>query len=76
MKKAGLLILVIVCYVAPLLAQEKDTLTNGAISTQYLAAVSKKASTLNQQLDKKSEKALAKLQKQEAKMQRMLNKIC
>ena len=45
------------------------------IPSQYLESVSKKANTLQQNLDKKSQKVLDRMQKQEAKLQKKLAKI-
>jgi len=45
------------------------------IPTRYLETVSKKANTIQQNLDKKSEKVLASMQKEEAKLQKKLAKV-
>jgi hypothetical protein len=45
------------------------------IPSKYFDAVSKKANTLQQNLDKKSQKVLDRMQKQEAKLQKKLAKI-
>ncbi len=45
------------------------------ISTQYIDRVSAKAGSLEKELDKKSEQALARLQKQENKIRRKLAKL-
>jgi len=45
------------------------------IPAKYLDKVSAKSSAIEEQLDKKSQKALEKLQKQEAKMKQKLSKI-
>lgn len=45
------------------------------VSSKYFDAVSKKANTLQQNLDRKSQKVLERMQKQEAKLQKKLAKI-
>jgi len=53
-------------------AQYKNS---GSVSSRYIQSVSKKTNELEQKLDKKSQKALAQLQKQEARMKKKLTKI-
>jgi len=56
-------------------AQDSSGKEVSPISSKYLDAVSSKAKELNNKLDKKSEKALAQLQKQEEKLKQKLGKI-
>jgi Skp family chaperone for outer membrane proteins len=52
-----------------------DTALISKIPNQYFESVSKKANTLQQNLDKKSQKVLTRMQKEEAKLQKKLAKI-
>jgi hypothetical protein len=57
-------------------SQDSSSCTDiSKIPSQYLESVSKKANTLQQNLDKKSQKVLDRMQKQEAKLQKKLAKI-
>jgi len=53
----------------------QDSTGVSQVSTKYFDAVIKKANSLDQALDKRSKKALAKMQKQEAMLQKKLAKI-
>ncbi|PZR28666.1 MAG: hypothetical protein DI535_05885 [Citrobacter freundii] len=66
-----LLVLIGLCLTTCILAQN-DTTVSPAIGEAYLTQVSSKASWLDQQLDKQSQKVLSRLQQQEAKLQRKL----
>ena len=68
---------VLVCFIwLPVLSQEiPDSIETPKIPEKYFDAVSKKANTLQQNLDKKSQKVLDRMQKQEAKLQKKLAKI-
>jgi hypothetical protein len=55
--------------------QAPDDSASMTISSKYLQSVSASASEFEEKLDKKSSKALAKFQKQEAKIRRKLTKI-
>ncbi len=68
----SLLFLIFIC--GNYLHAQTDT-SSTLISTNYIAKVASKANSLEQKLDKKSEKALAELQKQESKMKKKLMKI-
>ena len=60
----------------PALSQDAlDATATPKIPEKYFDAVSKKASTLEENLDKKSQKVLDRMQKQEAKLQKKLSKI-
>ena len=52
-----------------------DTASSPKISAKYFDAVNKKAESLTQDLDKKSQKVLARMQKEEARLQKKLAKI-
>jgi hypothetical protein len=52
-----------------------DTILTSKIPDQYFESISKKANTLQLNLDKKSQKVLARMQKEEAKLQKKLAKI-
>jgi len=71
------LISVLVCFIwLPVLSQEiPDSIETPKIPEKYFDAVSKKANTLQQNLDEKSQKVLDRMQKQEAKLQKKLAKI-
>lgn len=70
-----ILILLILFYAAQdLFAQDSVQITR-QISTGYIDAVAVKAKSLEEKLDKKSEKALNQLQKQEEKLRSKLEKI-
>jgi hypothetical protein len=67
---------IICCFQLAAQSQEMaDSVPAQKINAKYFEAVSKKAGTLEQQLDRKSAKALARLQKQEEKIKRKLAKI-
>jgi hypothetical protein len=71
-------ILIAVCLVIGMNAFSQDSIQYknvGAVSSRYIQSVSKKTNELEQKLDKKSRKALAQLQKQEAGMKKKLTKI-
>ena len=70
-------ITVLVCSISQhIFCQEAlDTSTSAKISEKYFDAVSKKANTLQQNLDKKSQRVLDRMQKQEVKLQKKLAKI-
>lgn len=59
----------------PSIAQTPPDTATGQVSLQYLHAVADKAGSLEQKLDRKTEKMLARLQKQEAKMKSKLARI-
>jgi hypothetical protein len=63
------------CWVIPSIAQTPPDTANGQVSTQYLQAVASRAGSLEQKLDRKTEKMLARLQKQESKMKKKLMKV-
>jgi len=71
------LIAVLICFKClPGISQEvADTIAAPKISPKYFDAVNKKAENLTQGLDKKSKKVLARMQKQEARLQKKLVKI-
>ena len=52
-----------------------DTIISSSLSKKYIASVSGKADKIGGDLDKQTEKYLAKLEKQEARIQKKLNKI-
>ncbi len=52
-----------------------DTLFSSKTSTQYINAVSEKADKIGNQIDEQTDRYLAKLQKQEAKLQQKLSKM-
>lgn len=56
-------------------AQESALSFSQTISIKYFETISSKANDLEKKLDKKSEKTLAQLQKQEEKLRRKLSKI-
>jgi hypothetical protein len=62
-------------WVMPSIAQTPQDTANGKVSAQYLQAIASKAGSLEQKLDRKTEKMLARLQKQEGKMKKNLRKI-
>ena len=68
---------VLVCFLSQyILSQDVlDTSNLTKIPSKYFDAVSKKANTLQQNLDKKSQKVLDRMQKQEAKLQKKLAKV-
>src|SRR5436190_1865657 len=70
-------ITVLICFISQhILSQDvSDTSNSTKIPLKYFDAVSKKASTLQQNLDKKSQEVLDRMQKQEAKLQKKLAKI-
>jgi hypothetical protein len=69
------LIAVLICFIClPSLGQEvADTTTK--ISSKYFDAVNKKSEVLTESLDRKSQKVLANMQKEEAKLQKRFSKI-
>jgi hypothetical protein len=56
-------------------ANSQDSSVTSQISSKYFETVSKKANTLQEQLDKKSQKVLASMQKEEARLRRRLARI-
>jgi hypothetical protein len=71
------LIAVLICLIClPALSQTAgDTIATPKISSKYFDAVNKKAENLTRDLDKKSQKVLARMQREEAKLQKKLAKI-
>jgi hypothetical protein len=74
MKKCLSALLVFIFSHAGLHAQEDSTAAIQRIPSGYLDQVSSKAGKLEQQLDKKTEKALAELKKQEEKIRKKLQR--
>jgi len=69
-------ILFILCLISvKLQAQDTTTTSLQQLPGKYLAEVSSKAASLENKLEKKSEKALLKLQKEEEKLKKKLSKI-
>jgi len=67
---------IICCFQLAAQGQEMaDSVPAQKINAKYFEAVSKKAGTLEQQLDRRSEKALAKLQKHEEKIRKKLARL-
>ena len=72
--RSSLLIIgILVC--ATSYSQDSIAHIDTKITTRYFDVVSKKALGLNEALDKKSEKTLHRIQKQEAKLKRKLSRI-
>ncbi|HEX2629590.1 MAG TPA: hypothetical protein VHM26_11270 [Chitinophagaceae bacterium] len=74
MSRFFLLPLLLLCWVIPAVAQTPAD-TTVQVSTKYLESVASKAGSIEDKLDRKTEKMLARLQKQEAKMKKKLMKI-
>jgi hypothetical protein len=72
-------LLILVCFLSlsqTVIAQDSTVHSSGAqIPTKYFETVSKKADDLQHNLDKKTQKVLARMQKAEAKLKRKLVKI-
>jgi hypothetical protein len=75
MHRIFILPLVLLYWVMPSIAQSPPDTANSQVSTKYLESVASKAGSLEDKLDRKTEKMLARLQKQEAKMKKKLMKI-
>ena len=77
MGKALVFILVFFIFNSIVRAQDSATITNSnkQLPAKYLDKVSSQSNSVEQKLDKKSKKALAQLQKQEARMRKKLTKI-
>lgn len=73
LKLFSLLILMIL--LSGLISAQDSVSVQPQVSKKYLDAVSAQAGSLEEKLDKKSQKVLARLQKQEAKMRNKLMKI-
>src|SRR5712691_8994327 len=76
--KLQAILLLCICFAPTMLvAQDSDSLLarSGKIQSNYIDAVSKKAATTTTALNKQTDKYLARLQRQEAKLQKRLSKI-
>jgi hypothetical protein len=71
------LIAVLICFISlPALSHEvADTTATPKFSSKYFDAVNKKAENLSDNLNRKSQKVLARMQKEEVKLQKKLAKI-
>jgi hypothetical protein len=63
------------CWVIPSIAQTPGDTATSQVSIQYLHVVAAKAGSLENKLDRNTEKMLARLQKQEKKMKEKLSRI-
>ena len=70
-------ITVVICCISLIAFSQEaaDTASSPKISAKYFDAVNKKTETLSQNLDKKSQKFLAGMQREEARLQKKLAKI-
>jgi hypothetical protein len=71
------LISVLICFIClPVLSQEvADTIATPKIPSKYFDVVNKKTESISRDLDKRSQKALARMQSEEVKLKKRLSKI-
>ncbi|MFN8291663.1 MAG: hypothetical protein U0U70_15505 [Chitinophagaceae bacterium] len=75
MRYRALLTILLIALSPALFAQQKDSTSLQQLPSRYIGTVSSKAASLENKLDKKSEKALAQIKKQEDRIIRKLSRI-